>query len=179
MQFRDRTFINVAKEFAKNSYCKRLQVGAVLVRDDRILASAYNGTLPGRSNCCEENSVYCIRCGWVSDDCTAKICENCGSHILANSGVNKTKDEVLHAEQNLLMFCAKNGISTNNSIMYITHSPCGMCAKLIAAAGIKKVIYENEYRNSDGIKLLKDYGIDVEKYISKEKDENCDKKENN
>lgn len=138
MKLREKTFIETAKIFAQNSYAQRLKVGAVLSKDDRILAVGYNGTPSGYSNECEEIDII--------------------------TGELKTKDIVVHAEQNLICFCAKNGIKTNGCTLYITHSPCITCAKLIASAGIKGVIYEKDYRNDSGIKLLLELGIKVRKF---------------
>lgn len=138
MKLRGKTFIETAKIFAQNSYAKRLKVGAVLSKDDRILAVGYNGTPSGYSNECEEIDII--------------------------TGELKTKDIVVHAEQNLICFCAKNGINTNECTLYITHSPCITCAKLIASAGIKEVIYEKDYRDDSGIKLLLELGIKVRKF---------------
>lgn len=138
MQFKDRTFINIAETMSKNSYAERLQVGAVLAKEDRIMATGYNGTPSGYTNECE--------------------------YIDPITGEKKTKDVVIHAEQNLLCFCAKHGIKTDGCTLYITHSPCITCAKLIAAAGIKEVVYKDDYRNNDGLELLKELDINVEKY---------------
>lgn len=138
MKLREKTFIETAKIFAQNSYAQRLKVGAVLSKDDRILAVGYNGTPSSYSNECEEIDII--------------------------TGELKTKDIVVHAEQNLICFCAKNGIKTNGCTLYITHSPCITCAKLIASAGIKEVIYEKDYRNDSGIKLLLELGIKVRKF---------------
>lgn len=138
MKLREKTFIETAKIFAQNSYANRLKVGAVLAYDDRILAVGYNGTPKGYDNDCEEYNVI--------------------------TGEYETKDIVVHAEQNLICFCAKNGIKTNGCTLYITHSPCITCAKLIASAGIKEVIYEKDYRNNGGIKLLLELAIKVRKF---------------
>ena len=125
-------FINIAEEVAKASYCKKYKVGAVIVKDDRIISIGYNGT-PTNSinNCCEENG--------------------------------KTKDDVIHAEMNAILFAAKNGISTNGCTLYVTLSPCKDCAKNIIQAGIKKVIYKDEYKDTTGIKILSK-SIEIEKY---------------
>lgn len=139
MQYKHKTFIKTAKIFAQNSYANRLKVGAVLAYDDRILAVGYNGTPKGYDNDCEEYNVI--------------------------TGELETKDLVVHAEQNLICFCAKNGIKTDGCTLYITHSPCITCAKLIASAGIKKVIYETDYRSNLGIELLKELGVEVEKFL--------------
>lgn len=138
MQFKDETFIEIAKLMAKNSYAERLKVGAVLAKEDRIMATGYNGTPRGYNNECE--------------------------YIDTITGDKKTKDIVVHAEQNLLMFCAKHGIKTEGCTLYITHSPCITCAKLIASAGIKEVIYENDYRDREGLDLLNELDIKTKKY---------------
>lgn len=138
MQFKDETFIEIAKLMAKNSYAERLKVGAVLAKEDRIMATGYNGTPKGYNNECE--------------------------YIDTITGDKKTKDIVVHAEQNLLMFCAKHGIKTEGCTLYITHSPCITCAKLIASAGIKEVVYENDYRDREGLDLLNELDIKTRKH---------------
>ena len=132
MKYDNKTFMGVAELFAENSYCKRAKVGACLVKDNRIIATGYNGTLPNRDNNCEDED-------------------------------NKTKEEVLHAEQNVITFCAKHGIKTDGATMYITLAPCKSCAKLIASCGIKKVVYKDKY-HSDGIDLLREFGVMVLEY---------------
>jgi dCMP deaminase len=128
----DNAMIQTAHIFAKQSYCNRLQVGAVLAKDGRILATGYNGTIAGTSNCCEDES-----------------------------GV--TSEFTLHAEQNIITFCAKNGIPTEGASIYITHSPCKMCSKLIAQAGIIDVIYSIDYRDAEGLDFLNACGIKTRK----------------
>jgi dCMP deaminase len=131
----DKLFMDSAKLSANMSYCDRLKVGAVIVKDNRIIVNAWNGTLPGICNECEETI---------------------GDRIV-------TSEFVLHAEQNAILFAAKNGISIKGASMYITHSPCKTCAKLIAGAGIKEVIYNEEYRDTEGIDFLKKVGVKVRK----------------
>ena len=115
-------YIQIAKLTADLSYCNRLKVGAVIVKDNNILSFGYNGTPTGHDNCCEQNNV--------------------------------TNPLVLHAESNAIMKCVKSGLSTNNAILYTTHSPCIECSKLIVQSGIKEVYYVNEYRSLDGIDFL-------------------------
>lgn len=141
MQFKEETFIEIAKLMAKNSYAERLKVGAVLAKEDRIMATGYNGTPRGYSNECE--------------------------YIDTITGDKKTKNIVVHAEQNLLMFCAKHGIKTEGCTLYITHSPCIDCAKLIASSGIKEVIYDEDYRCNEGIELLRELDVNVKKNKNK------------
>ena len=128
----DRSYIEMASVWAKNSYCKRRPVGALLVRDKMIISDGYNGTPSGFENVCEdENGI--------------------------------TKPYVLHAEANAITKVAKSGNSSDGSTLYVTASPCIECAKLIIQAGIRRVVYRDEYRLTDGIDLLRRAGIEVEK----------------
>ena len=130
-KFDDR-YLEMAAVWARNSYCKRRQVGAILVKDRMIISDGYNGTPSGFENVCEdENGV--------------------------------TKPYVLHAEANAISKVAKSGNSSEGATLYITASPCMECAKLIIQAGIKRVVYRDEYRLTDGIDLLREAGIEVEK----------------
>ena len=128
----DSRYLEMAAIWAKNSYCKRRQVGALIVKDRMIISDGYNGT-----PACFEN-----------------ICED-------ENGI--TKPYVLHAEANAISKVAKSGNSSEGSTLYVTASPCLECSKLIIQAGIKRVVYRDEYRLTDGIDLLKRAGIEVEK----------------
>ena len=128
----DRSYLEMASVWAKNSYCKRRQVGALLVKDRMIISDGYNGTPSGFENQCED----------------------------AN-GV--TKPYVLHAEANAITKVAKSGNNSAGATLYITDSPCMECAKLIIQSGIRRVVYGDEYRLTDGIDLLRRAGVDVEK----------------
>ena len=131
----DKSYLQLATVWAKNSYCVRRQVGAILVKDKMIISDGYNGTPAGFENVCEdENGV--------------------------------TKPYVLHAEANAITKVAKSGNSSDGSTLYVTVSPCIECAKLIIQAGIKRVVYHDEYRITDGIDLLRRAGIEVVKYDS-------------
>ena len=128
----DSRYLEMAAIWAKNSYCKRRQVGALIVKDRMIISDGYNGTPAGFENICEdENGI--------------------------------TKPYVLHAEANAISNVAKSGNSSEGSTLYVTASPCLECSKLIIQAGIKRVVYRDEYRLTDGIDLLKRAGIEVEK----------------
>ena len=128
----DEKYIAMAEVWAGNSYCRRRQVGALLVKDRMIISDGYNGTPSGFENICEdENGV--------------------------------TKPYVLHAEANAISKVAKSGNSSDGATLYVTASPCIECAKLIIQAGIRRVVYKDEYRLTDGIDLLKRAGIEVEK----------------
>ena len=150
--------METAKIWAKQSYCKRLKVGAVLSKDGRILVTGYNGTISKTKNQCEDTIYKCKFCGLESEAKFEK-CRNCNLELVET--ILTTSDFVLHAEQNIITFSAKNGISTENCTLYITHSPCKQCAKLIAQSGISRVIYENEYRDKNGVDFLNSVGIEV------------------
>ena len=138
-QQRINAHLNAAKAYAQLSYAKRLKVGAVLVKDDRIISVGYNGMPSGVDNTCED---------YVQDGPIAELV---------------TKPGLVHAEMNVIAFAAKNGMSTNQCIMIITHSPCFECSKLIIQSGIKKVLYETEYRLTEGLDFLRECGVEVER----------------
>lgn len=127
----DSRYIEMASVWAKNSYCKRRQVGALIVKDKMIISDGYNGTPSGFENVCED-------------------------------GNGVTKPYVLHAEANAITKVAQSGNSSFGATLYITDSPCLECAKLIIQSGIKRVVYRDKYRITDGIDLLKRAGVDVE-----------------
>ena len=133
------THMNVAKEYALLSRATRNKVGAILVdeNNERILACAYNGTPKNFDNTCE----------YINKD-----------------GELVTRPEVIHAEANLILFCAKHGISTKNKILYSTLAPCFECAKLIYSCGIQQVIYDEIYRCKDGLDFLLKVGVLVKHY---------------
>ena len=130
-----KAYMDVAKRFSKLSSAQRLQVGAIAVKDDRIISIGYNGMPSGWDNCCEDEV---IKNGWPG---------------------LKTKPEVLHAEMNCLMKLAKSTESGEGAVMFITHTPCIDCAKGIYQAGIKEVYYDREYRDSAGVDFLEKSGI--------------------
>lgn len=132
----DETMLATAKLFGELSYCVKAKVGAVIARDGRILATGYNGTVSGHDNCCE----------------------------IEIDGVLKTSPFTVHAEQNVISYCAKNGIATDGATMYITLSPCSLCAKLIAQSGIKRVVYLDNYKDTSGIDFLQQCGVQVCQY---------------
>ena len=131
--------MNAAIGYSKLSYAKRLKVGAIITKDDRVISIGYNGTPAGWDNDCEY---------WIEDG-------DLGSGW-------KTKPEVLHAEANAIGKLARSSESGAGATMYLTHSPCFDCAKLIHVAGINKVFYRTQYRNTDGIEFLNKCNIEVE-----------------
>ena len=135
-------YMDVAERFAQLSSAVRLQVGAIVVKDDRIISIGYNGMPSGWDNVCEEISH------WMSD--VPQL---------------KTKAEVIHAESNAIAKLAKSSESGDGSAIFITHSPCLDCAKMIYQSGIKQVYYSNEYRSTDGVDFLNKCNITVEQLI--------------
>ena len=127
----DYRYLRMARIWAENSYCKRRQVGALVVKDKMIISDGYNGTPSSFENICEDES-----------------------------GV--TKPYVLHAEANAITKLARSGNNSEGSTLYVTASPCIECAKLIIQAGIRRVVYAEKYRLTDGIDLLMRAGVEVE-----------------
>ncbi len=127
----DYRYLRMARIWAENSYCKRRQVGALVVKDKMIISDGYYGTPSGFENICEDES-----------------------------GV--TKPYVLHAEANAITKLARSGNNSEGSTLYVTASPCIECAKLIIQAGIRRVVYAEKYRLTDGIDLLMRAGVEVE-----------------
>ena len=133
-------YMKTAETFSECSTAKRLHVGAIVVKDDRIISIGYNGMPSGWDNDCEDIKI-----------------NNDGQYEL------KTKPEVLHAETNAIAKLAKSNESGLGATMFITHSPCMDCAKLVYQSGINTVYYRNSYRNEDGIHFLEKAGVKIEK----------------
>jgi dCMP deaminase len=152
-------FMDVAERFAQLSSAKKLQVGAIIVRDNRIISIGYNGTPTGWDNECEVIDRPGIDANaWLDPDTLVDqypLTDDLGRYRL------KTKEEVLHAEMNCIGKLAGSGESGRGATMFITHSPCMECAKLIHGAGIVQVFYKHEYRCTNGIEFLSECGIDV------------------
>ena len=134
-------FMAIAEQTAKLSTAKRLQVGSIIVKDDRIISIGYNGMPPGWTNDCEYLQ-----------------------HRIAQEPLLKTKPEVIHAEANAIAKLAKSSEAGDGSTMFLTHSPCIDCAKQIFTAGIKKVYYGKAYRSDQGVVFLQQCGVEIEEY---------------
>ena len=132
-------YMDVAERFAELSSARRLHVGAIVVKDDRIISIGYNGMPAGWDNNCEDQTY-----------------DEDGFHITL-----KTKPEVLHAETNAIAKLAKSNESGLGATMFITHAPCLDCAKLIYQSGIGSVLYRNTYRDTSGVTFLERSGIKV------------------
>ncbi len=126
----DKAYLRIATEWSKLSYCKRKQVGAIIVRDRMIISDGYNGTPSGFNNCCEDNEGL-------------------------------TNWYVLHAEANAILKVARSTQTCEGATLYITLSPCKECSKLIHQSGIKRVVYQNGYRDTSGVDFLEKAGVIV------------------
>lgn len=164
----DIVYMKVAKTISELSYANRNKVGCIIVSaDGQIISQGFNGTPTGYDNCCED--VMCT-CEWVHGCCknAAPIAEvlkynNCVEFCKDCQYVKlSTKPEVLHAESNAISKCAKWYSSTQDATLYVTLSPCFDCAKMIIQAGIKRVCYCDEYRDTKGLDFLRKNNIIVE-----------------
>ena len=130
-------FMSIASLVSLRSTCQSAQVGAVIVRESRIISIGYNGSPSGQPHCLDEGCLkdekgHCIR--------------------------------TVHAEANAIAWAAREGIATKGATMYVTLSPCRKCAELIINAGIRQVIYSNQYHDPSGIELLKSAKVVVDNY---------------
>ena len=147
--------MKVAETFAELSSARRLHVGAIVVKDDRIISIGYNGMPSGWDNNCEDKH-YCEDGDW-SEQLLPKDANQWIKYKLV------TKPEVLHAETNAIAKLAKSTESGMGATMFITHAPCLDCAKLIYQSGIGSVLHRNTYRDTSGITFLEKSGVIVEK----------------
>lgn len=142
----DKAHMQVAHTYAQLSSATRLKVGCVIVKDNRIISIGYNGMPSGWDNTCE-----------------TEILHDYGNRSGDTKYQTVTKPEVLHAETNALAKVARSSESAEGATLYVTHAPCLDCAKLIYQSGINKVVYNNEYRCTDGIEFLSKCSIEVHK----------------
>lgn len=150
-------FKNMVLDVSKRSTCARLQVGAILVKEGRVISMGYNGVTKGEKHCIDHFYDEFKKTNFSSYDDYLSSQEFKDEHHLYS-----TRKEQ-HAEQNLISFCSKNGINTNNSELYVTHSPCIHCAKMLYAAGISKVYYIYPYeRDMSGVEFLEENNITCE-----------------
>jgi dCMP deaminase len=160
-------YMDVAKRTAQLSRAIRLQVGAIVVKDDKIVSLGYNGTPKGWDNNCESKEWMASDAGgWMEEDEIeaqwpyVATSDTDGSYI-GRYRLN-TKPEVLHAESNAISKLARSSESGLDADLFVTHSPCLDCAKLIYQSGIRRVYYANAYRDDSGISFLKNSGVEVE-----------------
>ncbi len=157
-------YMKTAEIFAELSHARRLHVGAIVVKDDRVISIGYNGMPAGWDNNCEDKVWDTGAGGWLSPEEIEAQYPYKEYHPQAEREVRyglRTKPEVLHAEANAIAKVARSSESAEGSTLFITHSPCIECAKLIYQSGIDKVYYRNYYRSNAGIEFLKQAGITV------------------
>jgi len=158
-------YIDWAHRVAELSHARRLKVGAVVVKDNHV-TYGYNGMPAGWDNNCEDQIWDSGAGGWLDpEEFDAKYPHE-GWHEGAQRNVRyglKTKPEVLHAESNAIAKLAKSNNSGNGADLFVTHSPCIECAKLIHQSGIRRVYYGANYRDDAGIKFLENSGVEVTK----------------
>lgn len=144
----DEYFMSIARVVKTRGNCLRRQVAAVIVKDHRIISTGYNGTPSGIRNCYEGG------------------CRRCASKV--RSGKNLDQCICAHAEENAIIQAANYGVALKGASLYCTESPCLLCAKMIISAGIKRVIYENEYHYSrQVVSLFKEAGVACRKFVRK------------
>lgn len=130
----DQYFIAQAQIVALRSTCTRLNVGAVIVRENRIIASGYNGSVSDGDHCIDEG------CYMIDGHCVRTV----------------------HAEANAILQCAKFGVATNGTTLYVTHFPCLQCCKQIIQAGIKQIVFEHDYRNHElAVQLFEEANVQL------------------
>ena len=140
----DEIYMNLALDLATRSHCIKAQVGAVITKDTRIVSVGYNGPPAGTHNCDEE---------WPREGCPR---DSKGSCSLA-----------IHAEQNAILYAAKNSVTLEGATLYVTLSPCISCARIILTSGIKKVYFKDSYAeykglpSDEGVDFLKKFGVEV------------------
>jgi dCMP deaminase len=138
----DEYFAGFAELASTRSTCIRRQVGAVLVRDKHILSTGYNGAPTG------------------IEHCTPETCLRLKTHV--KPGERHELCRGVHAEQNAIIQCALHGVSSRGATLYVTHSPCSICAKMLINAGIERVVVEHRYPDDDGLRMLQAGGIRVD-----------------
>lgn len=135
MRDKQSLYLDVARLFAEQATCERGHVGAVIVKDRRIISTGYNGAAPGQPHCSQVG-------------CDLSLGDEAGCQ------------RIIHAEANAIAWAARAGISVQGATIYSTHSPCPVCARLLVSAGIVTVIYEKDYRRGD-LAFLEDMGVRV------------------
>lgn len=158
-------YMHTAEIFADLSYASRLKVGAIVVKDDRIISIGYNGTPAGWDNNCEDKQFWDPK----KESLTIAEAEELYpfteysdlDNVIIGRYRLKSKPEVLHAERNALDKLARGHEGGLGATLFVTHGPCLECAKSIYGAGIKKVYFRHHYRDDNGIKFLKNSKIEV------------------
>ena len=151
----NQAYMDVAERFAELSTARRLKVGAIIVKDNRIISIGYNGMPSGWDNNCEDK-IYCDDGDWSEQQLPKD------SNLPWKKYKLVTKPEVIHAEANSISKLASSNESGKDADIFITHAPCMNCAKLIYGSKIKNVYFKNIYKTNDGVNFLKACNIGVE-----------------
>ncbi len=137
----DSYFLEIAHVVAKRSTCVRRQIGAVIVRDRRILTTGYNGAPSGLAHCLESG---CLR-----------------DELGIQSGTRTELCRALHSEMNAIIQAAQHGVGTKGATLYCTHQPCSVCARMLINAGITRVVYTGDYPDEFSMELLREAEIEL------------------
>lgn len=137
----DHYFLEIAHVVAKRSTCVRRQIGAVIVRDRRMLTTGYNGAPSGLRHCLETG---CLR-----------------DQLGIASGTRTEMCRALHSEMNAIIQAAQHGVSTKGGTLYCTHQPCSVCARMLINAGITRVVFTGDYPDEFSMELLREAGVDL------------------
>ena len=148
----DYAHMKVAEAYSELSHARRLKVGAIVTKDDRVISIGYNGTPAGWDNNCEIE---------VRNEFEYYV-DNGGEKYTGATIDLLTKDEVIHAEANAILKVARSTQSCEGATLYITLSPCKECSKLIHQSGIKRVVYLDEYKDTSGVDFLRKAGVEAE-----------------
>ena len=139
------TYLNVAEAFAYRSTCLKRKYGAVIVKDDVVVSTGYNGSPRGYTNCCDTGS-----------------CPRIERNLHQGQGYELCR--AIHAEQNAIIQAAKLGSSIDGATLYCTHQPCVICAKMIVNSGIKRVVYRHGYPDDFAVEMLNEGGVLLERF---------------
>jgi dCMP deaminase len=166
-------YMDVAERTGKLSHAIRRQVGAVIVKDNRILSYGYNGMPTGWPNECEyKEYMNAAKAGFMPQDEILEKFPN-EEYSVEHQAIRRyrlvTRDEVLHAEMNCLMKVAQGTESSKDATLFTTDAPCIHCAKAIFQAGISEVIYKKVYRTDEGLHFLEKCGVKITKLIESDK----------
>ena len=144
LEYNDEYFMNLAKEVSNNSNCRR-HVGAVIVKDNKVLVTGYNAAPNGLASCMELGG--CMR-----------------QRDNIESGTRQEYCRAVHAEQNAIIEAATKGISILDGTLYVTTYPCSICARMIINCKIERIIYDGDYKDENSHKMLSESGIIIEKF---------------
>ena len=137
-------YMDISERISQMSFCERLKVGSICVKDGRIISMGWNGSAAGLDNVCEYTHYNFKDTDRPID----------GAEYTTE---RKTHPSIIHAEANMLGKLAKYGESSNGSTVYITHAPCLECAKTLYVAGVKNIFYKYAYRDNSGVEFLNQF----------------------